>query len=206
MRYSATFFLLFATLLLFASFPSTHAATVTSDAPQPAAARKILNLFDRLQGAQGDSSEGDRHVEFKLSEADINDYMRYALKTLPRPGLDSVTVRFFPKDYIATLARIDFDAVENWHPGTIPNVLRPFLKGKKSVSIDYRIHARDSHLTFTVEKARYDDLPLPAFFVEKVIQIIAAHQPEKYDTTNPVPLPFGLVAVSAGDHFVEGHN
>ena len=84
----------------------------------------------------------DSHVAFKLTDTDINDYMRYALKTSPRPGLDSVTVKFFPKDYVATLARIDFDAVERWHPGTIPSVLRPFLKGKKSVWIDYRIMPR----------------------------------------------------------------
>lgn len=200
MRYFATFFLLLATI------SSAPAAKMTANPPLPSAAKKLLDLFDRLHDAQSDDSHGDRHVAFKLSESDVNDYMRYALKTTPRPGLDSLTVKFFPKDYISTLARIDFDAVEKWHPGTIPTVLRPYLKGKKSVSIDYRIHAQDSHLTFSVEKARYEDLPLPAFFVEKIIQAIAAHQPEKYDTSKPVPLPFGLVAVSAGDHFVEGHN
>jgi hypothetical protein len=201
MRYPATIFLLFATL------PSAHPATLTSNPPPlPPAAKKMLNLFDRLQDAQSDDPKDDRHVAFKLSESDVNDYMRYALKTTPRPGLESVTVKFFPKDYISTFTRIDFDAVEKWHPGTIPTVLRPFLKGKKSVWLDYRIHAKDSHVTFTVEKALYEDMPLPKFFVEKMIQIMAARQPEKYDTSKPVPLPFGLVTVSTGDHLVDGHN
>ena len=35
----------------------------------------------------------------------------------------------------------------------------------------------------SVEKARYDDMALPAFFVERMIQIVAARQPEKYDTS-----------------------
>jgi len=193
-----------AVCLLFAMLLS--AATVTSNPPLPPAAAKILNVFDRLHEVQGDDFEGDRHVAFKLSESDINEYMRYALKTTPRPGVDSVTVKFFPKDYISTFARIDFDAVEKWHPGTIPSVLRPLLKGKKSVWIDCRIHAAGSQLTFTIEKARYEDLPLPKFFVEKMLQILAARQPEKYDTSKPLPLPFGLVAVSTGEHFAEAHN
>jgi hypothetical protein len=199
MRFFATF------LLLFATIPSAYAATL-SNTPLPPAATNMLNLFDRLQDAQSGDSKGDRHVAFKLGESDINEYMRYALKTTPRPGLDSVTVKFFPKDYISTLATIDFAAVEKWHPGMIPTVLRPFLKGKKSVWIDYRIHASGSHLTFSVEKARYQDMYLPTFFVEKMIQILAARQPEKYDTSKPVPLPFGLVVVSTHEQFVEGHN
>jgi hypothetical protein len=198
MRHFAIIFTLFAALAM------AHAAT--SNTPLPPAATKMLDLFDRLRDVQSDDFEGDPHVAFKLTETDVNDYMRYALKTTPRPGVESVTVKFFPKDYISTYTRIDFDAVEKWHPGTIPAVLRPFLKGKKSVWIDCRIHATDSRLTFTVEKARYDEMPLPTFFVEKMIQLVAARQPEKYDTSKPVPLPFGLVALSTSEHLVQGHN
>jgi hypothetical protein len=198
MRHFAIIFTLFAALAI------AHAAT--SNTPLPPAATKMLDLFDRLRDVQSDDFEGDPHVALKLTETDVNEYMRYALKTTPRPGVESVTVKFFPKDYISTYTRIDFDAVEKWHPGTIPTVLRPFLKGKKSVWIDCRIHAADSRLTFTVEKARYDEMPLPTFFVEKMIQLVAARQPEKYDTSKPVPLPFGLVALSTSEHLVQGHN
>lgn len=117
-----------------------------------------------------------------------------------------MTVKFFPKDYISTFTRVDFDAVEQWRPGTIPSVLRPFLKGKKSIWIDCRIVTANSKFVFTVEKARYDDLPLPAFFVEKIIQLVAARQPEKYDTSNPIPLPFGLHTIFTADHIIQGNN
>ena len=190
-------------LLLLAAVPFLHSETAGSVPPPPVAA-KMLDLFDRLRAAQ--AGNADRNTAFNLSEADINDYMRYALKTTPRPGVDSVTVKFFPKDYISTFARVDFDAVERWRPGTIPTVLRPILKGKKAIWIDCRIHAEGSNLTFTVEKARYDDVPLPAFFAEKLIQIVAAQQPEKYDTSNPLPLPFGLVKVSTSEHVLQLHN
>ena len=193
-------------VLLLATTSFFYAGTVASTPTPPAAATKILDLFDRLRAAQDPDATGDRHVAFKLSETEINDYMRYALKTTPRPGLDSVTIKFFPKDYISTFTRVDFDAVERWHPGTIPAVLRPILKGKKTIWVDCRIHTEDSKMTFTVEKARYEDMALPAFFVEKMIQIVAARQPEKYDTSKPLPLPFGLAKVSTEEHILQGHN
>ena len=192
-------------LVLLAAAPVFAANTVSPSSTPPPVAVKFLDLFDRLRTAQ-DPNGTHAQVAFQLSETDINDYLRYSLKTTPRPGLDSITVKFFAKDYISTFTRIDFDAVERWHPGTIPSVLRPVLKGKKSIWIDCRIHAIDSQLTFSIEKARYDDLPLPAFFVEKMIQIMAARQPEKYDTSKPLPLPFGLKKLWTAEQLIYGNN
>ena len=192
-------------LLLLTAAPLFHAKTVATPPGPPPVAVKFLDLFERLRDAQ--DPDGDRaHIAFQLSETEIDDYLRYSLKSTPRPGLESVTVKLFPKDYISTFTKVDFDAVERWHPGTIPTVLRPFLKGKKSIWVDCRIHAADSKLSFTVEKARYEDLPLPAFFVEKMIQIMAARQPEKYDTSKPMPIPFGLHKVWTSGHSIYGNN
>jgi len=174
---------------------------VPAPAP-PASAVKILDLFGRLR----DTAQPPHQVAFNLTESEINEYLRYALKTTPRPGLDSVAVKFFSQDYISTFTTVDFDALARWQPGAIPAALRPLLKGKKSIWIDCRIHTQSSNLTFHIEKARYDNIPLPAFFVEKMIQVMAARQPEKYDTSHPIPLPFGLVRVSTAQHLIRGHN
>jgi hypothetical protein len=47
---------------------------------------------------------------------------------------------------------------------------------------------------------------LPAFFVEKVIQTVAARQPEHLDTSQPLPLPFNLRHVWTENHLVKGAN
>jgi hypothetical protein len=39
-----------------------------------------------------------------------------------------------------------------------------------------------------------------------MIAIVAARQPEHYDTTKPVPLPFGLRQVWTADHVIMGKN
>ena len=189
-------------LLLLAASALMAGASLPAPAPAPSpSAVKILGLFDRLR----DTSQAHR-VAFSLSESEINEYLRYALKTTPRPGVDSVTVKFFSQDYISTFTTVDFDALAKWQPGAIPAALRPVLNGKKSIWLDCRVHTGAAGLAFHVEKARYNDIPLPAFFVEKMIQIVAARQPEKYDTSHPIPLPFGLQKLSTGEHLIEGHN
>jgi hypothetical protein len=195
-------------LFALAAAPVFRAETLgASNTPAPpSVAAKVLDLFDQLRNAQEHKGDPGTNVAFKLTDSEVNDYMRYALKTTPRPGVESVTIKFFPKDYISTFTKVDFDAVERWKPGTIPTVLRPFLKGKKTILIDVRLKADNSSMTFSVEKARYDDMVLPAFFVEKMIQILAARQPEKYDTAHPMTIPFGVVKVWTGDKFIQGHN
>ncbi len=164
----------------------------------PPAAAKMLALFARLRAPQGG------HGAFSLTENEIDDYLKYSLRQTPRPGLDAVTVKLFPSNYVSTFTVVDFDAVERWKPGTIPMLLRPVLSGRKSIWVDYRFHAWDGQATFSVEKAYFQNIRLPAVFVEKVIAIVAARQPEKYDTSKPVPLPFGLKKVWTHERLVQG--
>src|SRR5271157_5693579 len=126
---------------------------LAADAPLPGVARKFLGLFDALRNAQAAPAAAVRPVSFALSDAEINEYMRYALRATPRPGMDSVTVRIYPQNYVSTFTVVDFDAVERWKPGTIPFLLRPILHGKQSIWVDYRFATVNSTVTFSVEKA-----------------------------------------------------
>lgn len=125
------------------------AAPVGGPAP---AVPKVLDLFQRLQTAEQSKAQKksfDR-VQFRLTEAEVNEYARHALHVTPRPGLESLAVKIFPHNYYATFAVIDFDAVERWKPGTIPTVLKPVLSGRKSISMDYRVQANAGLVTFEV--------------------------------------------------------
>jgi len=175
-------------------------------APVPPVATKFLNLFQELREAEAQKGPAHKHVAFAITQTEINDYMIYSLHAIPRPGIDSVTVKVFPANYVSTYTMVDFDAVERWKPGTIPALLRPVLRGKKSIWVDYRFGGANFKGTFSVEKAYYNDIRIPAFVVEKVIGIVAARQPEHYDTSKPLPLPFGLRAVWTENQTVKGEN
>jgi hypothetical protein len=178
--------------------------SATAAAPvQTPAVTKMLNLFQALQTSQDHNSQ---HVSFSLTESELNEYLSHSLQTVPRPGIRSVTVKVFAFNYISTFTVVDFDAIERWKPGTIPALLRPVLNGKKAIWLDVRFQANNGAAAFSVEKTYFQSIRLPAFFVEKMIQIAAARQPEKYDTSKPLPLPFGLKQVSTKAHLVAGEN
>ena len=197
------FFSLVTACLAIQAFATT--APVTEAAP--AAIVKFLGLFDQLRAAQAQAAHGNRQpVSFRVSEVEINEYMQYSLHARPRPGVELMTIKIFPYNYISTFTVVDFDAVERWRPGTIPALLRPVLNGRKSIWVDFRIRAQDSRIGFSVEKARYQNVWLPAFFVNKAIEIMAARQPEKYDTSKPIPIPFGLRQLWTSNHVLLGQN
>lgn len=169
---------------------------------QPASVTKILRLFNELNQAQATR----RKTRFQLTEAEVNEYLQHARMVNPRPGLERLTVRFFPGNYVSTLTVIDFDLVEQARPGTVPALLRPVLSGKREVWIDLRLNAANGFGTFSVEKAYFQSIRLPAFVVEKLINVVGARQPEKFDTSKPVPLPYGLRSVVTGDKTLAGEN
>lgn len=192
----------FGPTLLFLFPPLLPAANI----PLPPAVRKFLVMFQNLREAEVQAPPSRRQVFFVLTGSEINDYMRYALRTTPRPGLDSVSVKIFPHNYISTFTTVDFDAVEHWHAGTIPAVLKPVLRGRQSIWVDFQFVATEAKVSFSVEKAYYGNIRLPAFFMQKMIEIVAARQPEHYDTSKPVPLPFGLRQVWTENGTVKGNN
>lgn len=172
----------------------------------PPVAQKFLGIFQELRQAEAQPAATRRYVSFAFSDQEINAYMHYALRTTPRPGLAALTVKVFPHNYVSTYTVVDFDAVERWKPGTIPGVLRPILHGKQSIWVDYRFAAANFRVTFSVEKAYFGNLRLPAIFVQKMIQVVAARQPEHYDTYKALPLPFGLRSVWTEYQAVKGNN
>lgn len=179
-------------------------AAPAADNSVPPAAKKVLALFDELREAGTSPGAPHRRVSFALSDEEINSYVRYALRTEPRPGIDSVAVKIFAQNYISTFSVIDFDAIERWKPGTIPSLLRPVLRGRQTIWVDFRFAPANSEISFSVEKAYYGKVRLPALFVERVIEVLAARQPEHLDTTQPLPLPFDLRYLWTENHVLRG--
>jgi outer membrane protein OmpA-like peptidoglycan-associated protein len=188
---------------------STHAldlanAIAAEKVPTPAApvetpaTNRILDLLAKLQAIPRQA------VTFRLSEKEVNEYLVYALLKTPRPGIDSISVKFFPHDYISSLIRIDFDDIERWSPGLIPGFLG--LTGKRAVWVDFRFSAGDGMVGYKIEKAFYQDKSLPHFLAEKIIQTLGARQPEGFGADREMTLPLGLRTVHTGEHYIEAEN
>jgi len=178
------------------------------DAPNTVTVQRMLTLFDHLRQAEFARAEGRpaSRVKFDLPQGEVNTYLAETLRTTPRPGFKSMTVKFFPANYISSFTLVDFDEVERARPGLIPKLLRTVLTGQKTVWIDIRFRVLDGKVTFDVEKALFQNTPIPAVVVQKVIEVVASRQPEHYDTSKPIPLPFGLRTLSTQAGLISGEN
>lgn len=154
---------------------------------------RVLEVLDWLGAyARGGRNPANR-VGFQLPESEVNEYLAYALRINPRPGLSSVTLKLLPNSEISSLVWIDFDALTKWNSWILPAPLRSLLNGRMAVRVDAHLDARNGFLNFTVKDA-YG--PAGAMIarkvVEDVMQSIGLHQRELYNTGQPIPLPFGL--------------
>ncbi len=194
--------ILFILILPFVAGAQPHGQTASP------AATKVLDLFNRLNGSANLRRNGQKPppVSFDLTESEVNQYLVHSQKVTPLPGLESMQVKFFPQNYISTYTVINFDAVEQWKPGTIPMLLKPVLNGKKAIWVDIRVNSQNRTGSFSIEKAYFQSVRIPALVIEKIIQVIASRQPEHYDTSKPVPLPFGLERIWTNTQHVGGNN
>lgn len=164
--------------------------------------QKVQALIHHLEVAQ----KTNARISFTLTEAEYNDYLAWSLSSEPRPGVEKVQLKFFPGDYVSSLAVVDLDAVQRWKPDMIPVLLRPLMRGKRSFWVDFRFQVREGLLTYSVEKAFVENVRVPAVVVQEVIRAVAAKQPEHFDTTKPLTMPHGLRSLWTEQSTVKGNN
>jgi flagellar motor protein MotB len=163
-----------------------------------ASSTRVLDVLARLQTTPREA------VKFRLYEDDVNQYLIYALLKTPRPGIESIAVKFFPHDYLSTFAVVDFDQLDRWSPGLVKGFLG--LTGKRAVWIDLRFSASNGTVGYKIEKAFYQDKSLPRFLAQKIVETLGARQPEAFGDDQESPLPLGLRWVHTGEHYIEAEN
>jgi hypothetical protein len=165
-------------------------------------AKRVQDVYDRLEQAE----KLRKPVTFSVTESDLNDYLVYSLTEEPRPAVQSIRVQFQPENRVISETLLDLDDIERARPGTIPGFLRFLFKGKRRIAVDLQFTAVNAQLTFTVKQAKINGVDVPPRVVERIIQVAAAQQPERYDTSKPMRLPHGLKTVWTGAGTLHGTN
>lgn len=159
-------------------------------------------INERLQTAQ----RKHQKVRFSLTEAELNEYLAWELQTQQRPGVRQLQLRVAPQNSVGIAAVIDLDAVARWKPNLIPPLLHAMLHGTKNMDLEARFQAERGGITFQVERTAIEGVPLPPTVVQRILEEVAARQPEHYDLTRPVKLPAGVQRVWTRERVVEGEN
>jgi hypothetical protein len=185
---------------LFAQAPAPAPKVEKSAAAAPAASPEFspgVNMIQDLLSSLGkfdqEGRPAGRKVGFEIPERALNEYLAYTLRNRPRPGITSMTVTLLPKNQISSDVEIDFDAVQKWNPGIFPEALRGFLTGKRTVHTEVKFEVKNGAISFDLKDATGPDgKAILNKVMTAVLQALGSRQPESYDTSKPIPLPFGL--------------
>ncbi|MBI4456104.1 MAG: hypothetical protein HY644_09420 [Acidobacteria bacterium] len=142
----------------------------------------------------------------RLSEEDVNAYMRQAIKTKSRYGVTSVYVKLIGPDYVGATTTIDFAKVQVEDQSLAVRMVRSLLSGEKQIYVEGSIACKDGKGQFKLEKAYFASVRLPVYFIDKVIHYLGRRQNPPVDTSQPAALPYGLkrVEISAGSILLVG--
>ena len=181
------------------------AAISTPAAETTAAPKAVLDLISSLSKFDQEGRDPAHKLGFELPESSVNDYIAYVLRTRPRPGVHKLRVSLQPRNQIAFEVEVDFTAIAEWLSWTPPDALKSMLTGRQTVRLNLEFESRNGTVTLKWKDAfGPGNLPVPSAILNTVLQSLGAHQPEGFDTTKPIPLPYGLQRIWTDKQSVGG--
>jgi hypothetical protein len=162
-------------------------------------AAPVEDLLSRLAKYHDAGKPQAQRVAFEFPEAVLNAYLASALKQRPRPGIESATLKILPGNRVSVDAVVDLDALDQR-----PKGMAEELKGAQPVAAELKFQVSNGAVKLTCDKFVLAGATLPPPVAAELIRILGAMQPEKFDTSRPVPLPFGLNRLSTTDGSISG--
>lgn len=177
--------------------PAAPPATATPPAPKSVSLDGLVrDVLASLARFDQEGRNPAQKVSFELPEKAVNDYLVYALREHPRPGISAVTVNLLPRNEVSLNVELDFDAVSKAELQTVPDILRPLLTGKRTFKLSSGFDSGNGTIRFHVRDANGPGgIAVPQKILTEVLRAIGSHQPESYDPDKPNPLPFGVQRV-----------
>jgi hypothetical protein len=169
-------------------------AAVMAAASGDGAARvaSLLALLDRFDR---DGRNPDHKIGFELPEKAVNDYLAFAMRMRPRPGLRSVSLKLLANNEVAVTAEVQPDVFLAWSAGLLADDVRPKLTDLREIRLNIKFEASGGKVTLRIDHGQGGAQPFDNKVLSILLQALASHQPENYDLTAPIPLPFGLQRV-----------
>ncbi len=171
--------------------PSDAKATISSLLAQ-------LREFEALNEAQ----KQRRELGFDLPEELINTYLERVVREGTRPGVKAAKVAFLPSGEVSVRAVLDRAMLSKW--GASLRTDGPPSGPDLIVDATLRFECRDRTVRVSVQSVHDEPTRFPPERLERVLQILASNQPEAFDITQPIRLPYGLKTLSISNGVLHG--
>jgi len=157
---------------------------------------QVVDMLATLSRFDQDGRAAGQKIGFQFPERAVNEYLAFALRSRPRPGISAITVKLLTRNDISATVDVDFSSVSQWNAELLPEALRSVLTGTRRLEVNGHFESSNGTIQFTLKDAHGPDgKALAAKIMNDLMQAIGSRQPEAYDAAKPLPLPFGLKRV-----------
>jgi len=182
-----------AALILFAL--CSHSALAWNDA---AGVQKVQRVIaDLLQRHEGKQLTRDPRLlaekSWSLYQPELNAYLNHSIRSKKRFGVKSVQVALRERDYVVATVVVDFNQVKIQDDSLFFKTAKSMFSGEQSMTVEGYVRTNSAGKgSFVLEKAYFGSLRIPAFLVNKVIQMVGQRQAPPIDPAQPTALPYGI--------------
>jgi len=172
--------------------------------PHPADVLSVVQTLQSLRDYEQDGRPESQRITFELPEAIVNLYLTTSLSVTPRPALKSLKVEILPGNRMIAVGDIDWERLLEGDESMVPAKLREQLMEGGPFKAAFTFRVESGFVTFTVNAVPSGGIQIPDAVLRGIVRRVAQSQPEKFDTTKPIPLPFGLRTFSTREKMLVG--
>jgi hypothetical protein len=176
---------------------ASSARDTTATQQRPASQRPVNRVTQVLHEFQEHSRPRAQGIippvkVARISESDVNEYLRSEVPNQARLGLKSIQVKFISANYLGATAILDFEKFRGKESGMLERSLMALLSGERMVYLEGTITSQKGMIQFKLEKAYVGSIRVPVFLVEKVANWIGPRTNSVIDLSKSYPLPYEL--------------
>ena len=142
-------------------------------------------------------------IAFSFPETVVNDYIKYLISSHTRDGVRDASVKL-KHDSVELTCTVDVGRIHEWRPQLFKAGSPLLDKDTLTLKATFNVTVAGNTATVTVVSVSAGDAAVDATLARQVLDALAAGQPEHFDLSKAVHLPFTLKRVQIGSGLIEG--
>lgn len=155
-------------------------------------AEKVQRVLEEMEARHREGKVPTK--SYLLSEEEINAYLEVKLRERERKEVEAFTVRLKQQSFVAVM-KINMDEVQLKADSMTVQLFKALLSGHPTLEVEGRLQVKNGKGTYSVERARLNDIPVPAPLVNLILSAVGKKQNPPFDPTEPFEMPYGITSV-----------
>lgn len=132
---------------------------------------------------------------YVMTQPELNAYVKAKLQEQDRKGVEDFSIQLKQGTFV-TLMIVNMDEVELKGDSMTLNLFKALLSGNQTLEVEGRLVTENGMGNYTVERARLNNMPVPASLVNMILSSVGKRQDPPFDPTEPFEMPYSIKNVT----------